>query len=74
MAYSRIMETRQVTPTAKRNSYRVAILVGVLTQGSVLHPATLGWGNATPSELPGVCGEAPPQALPKGRESYLAVG
>ena len=37
-------------------------------------PATLGWGIATPSELPGVRGEAPPQALPKGRESYLAVG
>ena len=39
------METRQVTPTAKRNSYRVA-------RGA---------------------GEAPPLALPKGRESYLAV-
>ena len=38
MVYSRNMETRQVTPTAKRNSYRVAILVGALTQGSVLRP------------------------------------
>ena len=47
----------RVTPTAKRNSYRVAILVGVLTQGSVLRPQP----------------EAPPLALPKGRESYLAV-
>ena len=28
----------RVTPTAKRNSYRVAILVGALTQGSVLRP------------------------------------
>ena len=32
------METRQVTPSAKRNSYRVAWLVGVATQGSVLRP------------------------------------
>ena len=48
-----------VTPTAKRNSYRVARLVGggVATQGSVLRPQP----------------EAPPLALPKGRESYLAV-
>ena len=28
----------RVTPTAKRNSYRVAWLVGVATQGSVLRP------------------------------------
>ena len=28
----------RVTPTANRNSYRVARLVGVLTQGSVLRP------------------------------------
>ena len=31
MAYSRNMETRQVTPTAKRNSYRVARGAGVLS-------------------------------------------
>ena len=49
---------RNITPSAKRNSYRVAILVGVYTQGSVLRPQP----------------EAPPLALPKGRESYLAVG
>ena len=60
-------------PTAKRNSYRVARLVGPATQGSAA-PATLGWENATLSELPGVRGKAPPQAIPKGRESYLAVG
>ena len=51
------METRQVTPTAKRNSYRVAILVRTHTQGSGLRPQP----------------EAPPLALPKGRESHLAV-
>ena len=51
------METRQVTPTAKRNSYRVATPYYICTQGSVLRPQP----------------EAPPLALPKGRESYLAV-
>ena len=40
-----------ITPTAKRNSVRVARLVGSVTQGSVLSPATLGWESATPSEL-----------------------
>ena len=35
----------RVTPTAKRNSYRVAILVGVLTQGSVLRPQP--WAGET---------------------------
>ena len=29
---------KSITPTANRNSYRVARLVGVLTQGSVLRP------------------------------------
>ena len=48
----------RITPTANRDSYRVARLVGVATQGSVLRPQP----------------EAPPLALPKGRESYLAVG
>ena len=39
VVYTRIKEnTLQVTPTAKRNSYRVAILAGALTQGSVLRP------------------------------------
>ena len=33
----------RVTPTAKRNSYRVAILVGALTQGSVLRPQPWAW-------------------------------
>ena len=35
----------RVTPTAKRNSYRVAILVGALTQGSVLRPQP--WAGET---------------------------
>ena len=35
----------RVTPTAKRNSYRVAILVGVYTQGSVLRPQP--WAGET---------------------------
>ena len=43
-----------VTPAAKRNTYSVAILVGYLTQGSVLSPATLGCVIATPTELPRV--------------------
>ena len=41
-----------VTPSAKRNTYSVAMMVGgACTQGSVLTPATLGWGNATPTAL-----------------------
>ena len=35
----------RVTPTANRNSYRVAILVGVYTQGSVLRPQP--WAGET---------------------------
>ena len=55
VVYSRIKEnTLQVTPTAKRNSYRVAILVGRLPRVEALRPSTLGWENATPTELPGV--------------------
>ena len=39
-------------PSAKRNTYSVAMMVGwACTQGSVLLPATLGWGNATPTAL-----------------------
>ena len=39
-------------PSAKRNTYSVATMVGMVwTQGSVLPPATLGWGNATPTAL-----------------------
>ena len=43
-----------VTPSANRNTYSVAIIVGYLTQGSVLSPATLGYVIATPTELPRV--------------------
>ena len=41
----------RITPSAKRNTYSVAMMVGACTQGSVLSPATLGWGNATPTAL-----------------------
>ena len=42
-----------VTPTAKRDTYSVAILVGgYLTLGSVLTPATLGYVIAILTELP----------------------
>ena len=54
VAYSRIKEnTLQVTPTAKRNSYRVAILVGRLPRVASF-ARNPGLGNATPSELQGV--------------------
>ena len=40
-----------VTPTAQRNTYSFAILVGVyLTLGSVLSPATQGYVIATLTE------------------------
>ena len=61
----------RITPTAKRNSYRVAILVGSLTQGSVLRPQP--WAGET-QLLQSCCCllEAPPHALPKGRELLLS--
>mgnify|MGYP004534044301 CR=1 FL=1 len=59
-----------ITPTANRNSYRVARLVGALPRVACL-PATLGWGIATLSELL-LLAETPPQALPKGRERIIA--
>ena len=40
-----------ITPSANRNSFRVAISFYILTQGSVLRPQPLGWENATPTEL-----------------------
>ena len=38
----------------------------------MLRPSTLGWEIATPTELPLLTG-GPSPALPKGRESILAV-
>ena len=38
----------------------------------MLRPSTLGWENATPTELPLLTG-GPSLALPKVRESLLAV-
>ena len=40
-----------VTPSANRNSYRVASRVGFLPRVEVLRPSTLGYVIATPSEL-----------------------
>ena len=44
----------RVTPTANRNTYSVAKIVGHVPRVEALHASTLGWGNATPTELPGV--------------------
>ena len=64
----------RITPTAKRNSYRVAILVGSLTQGSVLRPQP--WAGKTQLRqscccLRGVQPEAPPQPSPRTWSSIL---
>ena len=68
-----------ITPTAKRNSYRVAILVGQLPRVEALYASTLGYEIATPTELPGVRTiqqQAPSQhrgpipTFPKGKEQY----
>ena len=73
----------RVTPTAKRNSYRVAILVGHYP-GERAVPATLGYEIATPSELPGVrtsCfqqkemnNSGPSTTFIKGREKQYTIG
>ena len=61
----------QVTPTANRNSYRVARLVGAVTQGSVLRPQP--W--AMKSQLLQSCQGCAPSiykphpSLPKGGRS-----
>ena len=41
-----------VTPSANRNSCRVAKRVGVIPRVEALRTSTLGWENATPTELP----------------------
>ena len=76
----------RITPSANRNSCRVARLVGAFTQGSVLRPQP--WAGESqlrqsccclwkplpmPSQGAGVPLAAPPHALPKGREFLLAV-
>ena len=56
----------RVTPTANRNSYRVAMIGLVDTQGSVLRPQP--W--AEESQLLQSCqGQAPSQPSPRGRSS-----
>ena len=41
----------RVTPTANRNSFRVALSFIIAPRVEALRTSTLGWGNATPSEL-----------------------
>ena len=41
-----------VTPSANRNSCRVAKRVGVIPRVEALRTSTLGWEIATPTELP----------------------
>ena len=57
---------------ANRNSCRVARLVGVLTQGSVLRPQP--WAGESQLRQSCCClGNAPSQTLPKGRELIPAM-
>ena len=65
-----------ITPSANRNSCRVARLVGVDTQGSVLRPQP--WAGETQLRQSCCClrrplpmpSESPSPALPKGREPH----
>ena len=41
-----------VTPSANRNSYRVAKVVRGVPRVEALRTSTLGWEIATPTELP----------------------
>ena len=43
-----------ITPSANRNSYRVATPFIYIPRVEALRTSTLGWGNATPTELPRV--------------------
>ena len=59
-----------VTPTANRNSYRVARLVGMLTQGSVLRPQP--WAGKTQLRQSCCCLCKPlPMPSPRGGSSFL---
>ena len=59
-----------ITPTANRNSYRVARLVGVLTQGSVLRPQP--WAGESQIRQSCCClGKPLPMPSPKGGSSIL---
>ena len=59
-----------ITPTAKRNSYRVAILVETLPRVAG-HARNPGLCNRNSYRVAAADGPSP--ALPKGRESILAV-
>ena len=76
VVYSRIKEnTLQVTPTAKRNSYRVAILVGRLPRvASFARNPGLGKRNSyrVAAAYGGLLG-SPARALHKGREFFPTV-
>ena len=61
----------RITPTAKRNSYRVAILVGALTQGSVLRPQPWAGETQLRQSCQG-CAEKPlPKPSPRGGSPIL---
>ena len=45
-----------ITPSANRNSYRVATPFIYIPRVEALRTSTLGWGNATPTELPLLAG------------------
>ena len=76
VVYSRIKEnTLQVTPTAKRNSYRVAILVGRLPRVASF-ARNPGLGNCNSYRVAAAYGGllgSPARALHKGREFFPTV-
>ena len=45
-----------ITPSANRNSYRVATPFIYIPRVEALRTSTLGWGNATPTEFPLLAG------------------
>ena len=59
----------RVTPSANRNSYRVAIPFIYIPRVEALRTSTLGYEIATPTELPGVrpVHHKPHPNLPQGR-------
>ena len=62
----RVKYQLRVTPTANRNSYRVAMIGGVDTQGSVLRPQP--WAGE--SQLLQSCQDKPHPNLPQGEGAH----
>ena len=60
---------KSITPTANRNSYRVARLVGALTQGSVLRPQP--WAGETQLRQSCCCLKPLPMPSPRGGSPFL---